>query len=79
VVWDPDDDPRGNVQHLARHGIAKAEVIEVLANPLGRDFSHSSGRPIVFGETGTGRLIAVVYEEIDLDAVNPITAFDIEP
>jgi len=33
VIWDLDDDPRGNVQHIAEHGITKAEVLEVLAQP----------------------------------------------
>ena len=30
VLWDLDEDPRGNVQHIAEHGITKAEVLEVL-------------------------------------------------
>ena len=79
ILWDPDDDPDGNVRHLAEHDITKGEVIQVLANPLGRDVSRSSGRPIMFGETTAGRLIAVVYQEIDRHTVYPITAFDIEP
>jgi hypothetical protein len=78
VLWDPDDDPNGNVQHLAQHEVTKDEVIEVLEHPIGRDVSHRSGRPIVFGETSAGRMIAVVYEEVDGDMVYPITAFDIE-
>jgi len=79
VVWDPDDDPNGNVQHIAHNDIGKDEVEEVLESPLGQDISRSAGRPIVFGETSTGRLIAVVFEEIDHQLVYPITAFDIEP
>lgn len=79
VLWDPEDDVRGNTRHIADHDIGKEEVEEVLAAPIGRDRSRSSGRPIAFGETSTGRLIAVVYEEIDSSTVYPVTAFDLEP
>ena len=34
--------------------------------------------PHRFGETATGRIIAVVYEEIDEDTVYPITAYEVE-
>lgn len=79
AVWDLDDDPEGNVQHIAEHGISKDEVEEVLENPQGVETSRSSGRPIAFGETSTGRIIAVVYEEIDEDTVYPVTAYEVEP
>ena len=74
-----DDDPDGNVQHIAEHDVTKEEVEEVLDDPDGTNQSRSSGRPIAFGETGAGRWIAVVYEEIDSDAVYPVTAYEIEP
>ena len=78
VLWDLDDDPDGNVQHVAEHDLSKEEVEEVLATPSGRDFSRSSGLPIAFGETTTGRLIAVIYEEVDPDTVRPITAYEVD-
>jgi len=78
VLWDLDDDPEGNVQHIAEHGIAVSEVEEVLENPEYEEWSRSSGRPIVFGTPSTGRLIAVVYEKIDEDTVYPITAYEVE-
>ncbi len=78
VIWDLDDDPNGNVQHIAEHDVSKEEVEEVLDDPHGADRSRSSGRPIVFGETSTGRWIAVVYEEIDRDTVYPVTAYEID-
>ena len=53
------------------------EVEEVLENPDGVETSRSSGRPIAFGETSTGRIIAVVYEEIDKGTVYPVTAFEV--
>ncbi len=79
AIWDLDDDREGNVQHIAEHGITKDEVEQVLENPEGIESSRSSGRPIAFGETSTGRIIAVVYEEIDQDTVYPVTAYEVEP
>jgi uncharacterized DUF497 family protein len=73
-----DDDPAGNVQHIAEHDITKMEVEEVLENPAGIEKSRTSGRPIAFGETSTGRILAVVYEEIDADTVYPVTAYEVE-
>ncbi len=42
------------------------------------DVSRSSGRPVVFGATSTGRHLIVVYEEVDSDTVYPITAYDVQ-
>lgn len=78
ALWDLDDDPEGNVQHIAEHDITKEEVEDVLENPAGIETSRSSGRPIAFGETSTGRLIAVVYEEVDEDTAYPVTAYEVE-
>lgn len=78
LIWDLDDDPQGNVQHIAEHGITKDEVVEVLARPETREESRSSGRPVAIGATSTGRTILVVYDEIDEDTVYPVTAYDLE-
>jgi len=77
IIWDRDDDPRGNIRHIARKGITKEEVEEVLQNPTDMDTSWSSGRPVVFGDTGAGRHLMVVYEMIDADTFYPITAYDV--
>ena len=77
IIWDLDDDPNGNVQHCAEHGITTNEIEEVLLNATDREVSHSSGRPVVFGDTSTGRQIMVVYEEVDADTVYPITAYEV--
>src|SRR5437773_12578576 len=69
IIWDLDDDPDGNVQHCAEHGVTKEEVEEVFQNATDADISRSSGRPVVFGDTRTGRHLMVVYEEIDADTV----------
>ena len=78
VIWDLEDDPQGNVQHIAEHGITKAEVLEVLDRPVARETSRSTGRPVAIGATSTGRTILVVYDEIDADTVYPVTAHDLE-
>ena len=77
IVWDLDDDPGGNVQHCAEHGVTKEEVEEVLEKPTDTDDSHSSGRPVAFGETSTGRHLMVVDEEIDADTAYPVTACEV--
>jgi uncharacterized DUF497 family protein len=77
IVWDLDDDPKGNVHHISRHGVTKEEVEQVFQNPTGTDISRSSGRPVVFGETRTGRYMMVAYEIIDATTVYPITAYDV--
>ena len=69
-----DDDPDGNVEHCAEHGVTKEEVFQ---NATDADISRSSGRPVVFGDTSTGRHLMVVYEEIDEDTVYPVTAYDV--
>ena len=78
LIWDLDDDPQGNVQHIAEHGITKAEVVDVLGSPETREESRSSGCPVALGTTSTGRTILVVYEEIDADTVYPVTTYDLE-
>ncbi|MFI5460406.1 MAG: hypothetical protein ACHRXM_33740 [Isosphaerales bacterium] len=77
IIWDLDDDPDGNVQHCAEHGVTREEVEEVFQNATDADISRSSGRPVVFGDTSTGRHLMVVYEEIDADTVYPVTAYDV--
>jgi hypothetical protein len=77
IIWDLDDDPEGNVQHCAEHDVSKEEVEEVLQNATDSDTSRSSGRPVAFGDTSTGRHIMVVYEEIDVHTAYPVTAYEV--
>jgi hypothetical protein len=77
ILWDLDDDPDGNVQLCAEHDVTKEEVEEVFENATDADVSRSSGRPVVFGDTSTGRHLMVVYEEIDADTVYPVTAYEV--
>ncbi len=78
IIWDLEDDPDGNVQHIAEHGITVEEVEEVLHDRNAEDTtSKSSGRPITFGYTSSGRYLAVVWEHVDDDplTIYPITAY----
>ncbi len=76
IIWN--EEPEGNVEHMAEHGLTPEDVEEVLFHPLDRDISRSSGLPIVFGFTPDGRYILVVYEQIDEITVYPVTAYDVE-
>ncbi len=80
VIWDLDNDPDGNVHHIAEHGVTMDEVEEVLSDPENStDVSASSDRAITFGETAAGRYLAVVWETALEDplTIYPITAYDV--
>jgi hypothetical protein len=78
IIWDLDDDPEGNVQHIAEHGWTKDDVRWVLEHPVRHDVSRASGRPLVFGYTPDDVYIVVVYDQIDEQTVYPVTAYEIE-
>jgi hypothetical protein len=80
IVWDLDDDPDGNVQHMALHDVSPEEVEDVLlARESQTTRSRSSGERLTFGYTSTRRYIAVVWQHIADDplTVRPITAYDV--
>ncbi len=77
IIWDLEDDPEGNVQHCAEHGVTPEEVEEVFQNATDADISRSTSQPVIFGETSRGRHLMVVYEEIDADPVYPVTAYEV--
>jgi hypothetical protein len=79
LVWDLEDDPDGNVQHIAEHGITPEEVEEALLDGANVTLiSKSSGHSITFGYTSTARYIAVVWEHVMDDplTMRPITAYE---
>jgi len=76
-IWDDPDDPRGNVQHIAEHGLTTDEAEHVLDHPTAQSRSDSSERPCCFGFTPAGEYIIVIYETIDDDAVYPVTAYHV--
>jgi uncharacterized DUF497 family protein len=82
IIWDLEDDPDGNVQHIAEHGITVEEVEEVLNDPRTRTgLSRRSGRPQAFGSTSTGKYITVIWEEVSEDprTIYTITAYEVPP
>jgi hypothetical protein len=82
IIWDLEDDPDGNVQHLREHDVTIEEAEEVLLDPQStRATSRSSGLPTVFGWTSTGRHLAVVYELVDDNplTLRSVTAYDVPP
>jgi uncharacterized DUF497 family protein len=63
VEWDSEDEPRGNVPHIADNGLTIDEVEDVLYDPASRPVhSRSSGRPALIGRTASGKTIIVIYE-----------------
>ena len=77
VIWDDDDQPDGNVQHIAEHGLTIEDVEYVLENPTREGISSSTGRPCCFGYTPGGDFIIVVYEQVDAEAIYPVTAYEV--
>ena len=77
ILWDDPDDPDGNVQHVAEHGLDIEDVEEVLPNPTSQSVSQSTGRPCVWGYTLETVYIIVIYEEVDADTIRVVTAYDV--
>jgi uncharacterized DUF497 family protein len=81
IDWDELDDEGSNTAHIAEHGLTPEEVQFALFDEHTTfDVSDSSGRPIAFGTTDTGRFIAVVFEVLNVAdplVIRPITAYDV--
>jgi uncharacterized DUF497 family protein len=81
IDWDELHDEGSNTAHIAEHGLTPEEVESALFHEETTfDVSDSSGRPIAFGTTSTGRFIVVVFEVLnpaDPLVVRPITADDV--
>lgn len=75
IHWDMDNEPDGNVQHIAEHGLGKQDVEEVPYGVHELDTSRSSGRPIALGFNAAGEYICVVFDWVDDDTVYPLTAY----
>jgi hypothetical protein len=75
-LWD--DEPEGNVPHLAEHGLKPSDVEHAFNNALRHTTSRSSGRPALYGLTPDDRLIFVVYEEVAPDLIYVHTAYEPE-
>lgn len=66
------------MEHIAEHGLTPEDVEAVICDPLEKTTSRSSGRQVVTGYTPDGRLILVVYEEVDAVTVYPVTALEVD-
>ncbi len=83
MVWDEEEDPDGNVKHLARHHVEPWEVREVLeGGPVFRRTLEDGENPtfVVVGYTAAGRLLEVwgIYFE-QTGWWRTITAMDARP
>lgn len=83
IDWDDPDDPAGNTRHVGENGVTAEEFEEVLGSPTASDdVSRSTGRPVRFGWTSTGKHIVVVYEVAGdgrYTVVRPVTAYEVDP
>jgi uncharacterized DUF497 family protein len=81
IDWDEPEDEGGNTAHVTEHDLTPEEVETALFDDKTTfDVSDSSGRPIAFGITDTGRFIAIVFEVLnpaDPLIIRPITAYDV--
>lgn len=73
IVWNDE-----LIEYIGQHGVSAEEFEEVVLSSKAIEISRSSGRPIVFGETTTGKFLACVFEYIDADTVLPVTAYEID-
>jgi hypothetical protein len=77
IIWDLDDDPDGNVQHiLQRHGITQEQFELIVASAKRLERSRISGNMTLTGRLPDGRLIRVIFQLVDQDTIYPITAFE---
>jgi hypothetical protein len=77
ILWDDEDDPAGNVQHIAEHGLTVDADEAVLVNPRSEGASNSTGLPVRWGYTPDEIYIIVVYEQVDDDMIRVITAYEV--
>lgn len=78
VIWD--NEPGGNVEHIAEHGLTPDEVDEVLLDDsLPTAQSNTTGRPCKFGYTSTGKYIIVHWDELcdNPRMIYPVTAYEV--
>ncbi len=81
-IWDVPEDPDGNIQHIAEHDVSVEEVEEVVNNRRNNTIrGHSSGFPLTFGWTSSGKHTAVIWELVEDDPrrIRPITAYPTPP
>lgn len=68
------------IEYIGQHGVTPEEFEEVVLNAKTIRRSGSSGRPLVFGPTSSGKYLACIFEYMDSDEteVLPVTAYEID-
>jgi hypothetical protein len=68
------------IEYIGQHGVTPDEFEEVVLDAKTVQRSRSSGRPIVFGPTSTGKFLACVFEYTGPDEteVLPVSAFEVD-
>jgi hypothetical protein len=74
ILWD--DEPDGNTQHVAEHGLTPEDWEYVFENYYAESISRSSGNPIRFGYLGNRRVMIAFYW-IDEVTVRPVTGYEV--
>ena len=69
IDWD-----EATVSHIARHGVETDEVEETCFDGHPHILKTRLGRYIAFGQTGSGRYLAIVFEYLGHKRVKVITA-----
>jgi len=67
-----------NTSHLSEHGVTQDEFETVVCNPESTGVSRTTGHPIAFGFTESGRQLACVYKMLDDYEIFPVTSYEVE-
>lgn len=71
-IWTPEI-----VEHLAEHDVTPDEFEEIVSNPESEEVSRTTGNPVAFGSTSEGRWLCCVFKRLDLDTIEPVTAYEV--
>lgn len=77
ILWDDENDPDSNVEHIAQHDLTIEDVEYVLLNATDEGISRSTGLPVVWGYTQDGRYTIVVFQKLEEDLIRVITAYEV--
>ena len=77
ILWDDENDPDSNVEHIAQHDLTIEDVEYVLLNATDEGISRSTGLPVVWGHTQDGRYTIVVFQKLEEDLIRVITAYEV--
>jgi hypothetical protein len=82
VDWDDPSDVRGNVVHIAAHGVTIEEWEEVLDGLEPEGESRSSGLPAKHGWTTSGKYLYIVFKVFERGGfriARPVTGYEVNP